>query len=121
MSHRAGSSAVIRWYGIGALGVVACAAVLAVDPAQGQSLSESMTNALAGGCAGIGPDRGPQLAAICRVGGVGADASTGATPSDSSDDAGEDQETRTKRRLEDLRNKKAQNTSPTMSDAVDPS
>jgi hypothetical protein len=51
-------------WGAGALAIVACASI-AIEPANSQSLNQSIENALAGNCAGLPGPRGPQLNALC--------------------------------------------------------
>jgi outer membrane autotransporter protein len=103
-------------HGLSILCVMASAAGLGVIPAYGQSLSQSQSDALTGTCSSsIGPARGPQLAALCLTASGVANAPEGGSPTGPADQGGEDQERRTKQRLEYLRNLKSGNAIPQMS------
>jgi len=115
MKHFAKSGSATIWRGVSALCIVACAAGLGTGPAKGQSLSQSIASALTGNCTDIGPLRGPQLASVCALASGVANAESGGSTSGPSDQGGEDQERRTKQRLEGLRDQKAGNSIPQMS------
>jgi outer membrane autotransporter protein len=77
----------------------------AAEPARAQPLDQSVAAALTGNCAAIGPAKGPNLTALCSggppSGGVNTpgDNATGAQ----SDVGGQDQESKIRKRLRDLR------------------
>jgi outer membrane autotransporter protein len=101
---------------IAAASVCALAVALAASgAARAQSLDESVAGALNGGCAALGPARGAQLGALCASG-VGTVSTPGANSTAAgSDVGGQDQESKIKKRLRDLREKEELTGSPSKS------